>query len=122
MKTSYFYHINSIIYSYLKDRSTSLKRDSLPSHCPSLHGSCIVASMPEQLVSLAASHEHKAPPAGAGLSQYLNFCFIPGPQTSLHLEKWPSLHPPSTIIVLHNIHEKGGSDPFLFISNFLFDI
>ena len=89
--------------------------DSLPSHGPSLHGSCIVASKPEQLVSLAALHEHKAPPAGAGLSQYLNFCFIPGPQTSLHLENLPSLHPPSTINVSQNIHNKGSFDHFFIV-------
>ena len=69
---------------------------NLPSQGPSLHGSCIVALKPEQLASLMSLQGHRSPPAGAGLSQYFNFRFVPGPQSLLHSENSSSRHPPST--------------------------
>ena len=71
-------------------------RINLPSQGPKLHDSSIVAFKPEQCISLGPVQLHKSPPAGAGLSQYLNFLLIPGPQIALHSEKASSLHPPLT--------------------------
>ena len=87
----------NIVYSnFGKQHIHFLFRQDLPSQGPSLQGSSITASKPVQFFALGSSQGQTFPPAGAGLSQCINFVFVPFPQIWLHSENSSSLQPPST--------------------------